>query len=654
MTRPPRNVHASVLLLLLAACGSTRETALVPDAAAPTVARRAGSSSQAAAQRLDAIEQRPRADAALAARLRTEVGWLADDAREGRRAGTDSARACARWLADQLGSIGVEPAGDPASPGGWFQEFRVPLDARDGGRSVVQLSEESTKSSLPAVPLFCSEGGSAAGEVVWCGFGIDDAERGWDDFAGKDLRGTPGGKIAVIVRGTPDVAPPKTAEEAPSPHGAPSTPADPWGNAGSVFTKVMNAKRHGASGVLLIPKTADEGVLAFDTGHGARAGIPAVTLDFAKSRVVLQRVLAIEKPDLEHPAGASATPPPASRVLFELRADVVREQGSALNVLGRLRGSDSTRCVVIGAHYDHLGRGGTGSLAPGELNAIHNGADDNASGTAAVLEIARALKATARPCDVIVALWSGEELGLLGSEYWTKKPTVPLASVRANLNLDMVGRAGNGKLQVLGAGTSSAFEGWMKEASEKCGLELAVSTSGQALGGSSDHQSFLKNGIPALHLFSGLHADYHKPSDDSDKFEAEGAARVVDLGVELVQRMSSASKLEFIEPVAPKEGAQRQQNGSFRVRLGSIPNYAYDGKGVLIDGASSGTPAERAGLIKGDVLTQIGDVVLESVHDLTYALGRFKPGDVVVVKYTRDGQTHETRVTLVAPAGDVR
>jgi len=335
----------------------------------------------------------------------------------------------------------------------------------------------------------------------------------------------------------------------------------------------------------------------------------------------------------------------------------VREKGEALNVLGRLRGADSARCVVIGAHYDHLGHGGTGSLAPSATGEIHNGADDNASGTAAVIEIARALRQQGPPpCDVVVALWSGAEEGLLGSEHWAQHPTVPLAKVVANLNLDMVGRAGNGKLQVLGAGTSSAFAGWMEEVGKRAGLELTVNLAGGALGGSSDHQTFLKRSIPALHLFSGLHADYHKPTDDADKFEAQGAAKVVALGADLVLRMASASKLDYVESKAPPSGAGERQTptGGFRVRLGSIPNYAYEGKGVLIDGASQGTPAERAGLTKGDVLVKLGDVQLDSVHDLTYALSHFKPGDVVPLRFVRDGVEQETRVTLVAPAGDVK
>jgi C-terminal processing protease CtpA/Prc len=201
---------------------------------------------------------------------------------------------------------------------------------------------------------------------------------------------------------------------------------------------------------------------------------------------------------------------------------------------------------------------------------------------------------------------------------------------------------------VLGAGTSPEFAGWMNDAAATSGLELTVSTQGGALGGSSDHQSFLKCGIPALHLFSGLHGDYHKPSDTSDKFEAGGAAKVAALGVDLVERMAAAPKLPFVEPKVDKEREQ-QVKGGFRTRFGAMPSYSYDGKGVLLDGTSGDSPAERAGFLKGDVILGMGDVKVENIYDLMYALQLYKPGDVVVVKFQREKKDQETRVTLASP-----
>ena len=568
-------------------------------------------------------------------RLASDVAWLADPAREGRRAGTEPAKECAGWISARMKALGLEPAGSR----GYLQDFELALQPRDGGRS--SLDGKGSPDSI--APLFCSEGGEAEGEPVFCGYGIEDPERGWSDFEGRDLKG----RIALLVRG----APPETAAEAPAadPHGDTSVAAKAsgGGRGAPIFGKVMNAKRLGAAGVILLPGKEDEALLKFAAGHAARAGIPAVAVDRATAENLLPGYL-------DGLDTGPSKPKALTAASVAIRADVIRERGTAWNVLGILPGEDRGRTVVVGAHYDHLGRGGEGSLAPGSTGEIHHGADDNASGTAVVLEMARMMKANGPPpCDVLVALWSGEEEGLLGSEHWAKHPTVPLGELVANLNLDMVGRAGNGKLQVLGAGTSPDFAGWMEEVGEASGLELVVSVKGGALGGSSDHQTFLKREIPALHLFSGLHADYHKPSDTADKFEAEGAAKVAVLGVELLERMASAGKLAFVEPKVDKE-RQRETAGGFNAWFGSIPSYSYDGKGVLIDGTSGGSPAERAGFLKGDVLLGMGDVKFDNIYDFTYALQLYKPGDVVVVKYLRDGKEQEARVTLAARRTEIQ
>jgi hypothetical protein len=581
------------------------------------------------------------------ARLKRDVEWLADDLREGRRAGTAKALECADYIAARLKSLELEPAGRP----GYLQEFDVPLAPRTGGRSRIGVDNPSASASGRQileegdnfVPLFCSDGGPVTAPAQFVSFAIDDKDRGRDDFAGVDLIG----KIAIAVRGVPKSAPPKTPavdpNAPPSPHSTGTAePGSEWGGDGLIFTKVMNAKRRGAVGFVLVENpSAHEPLLAFGQGGTARAGIPCAMITLTAARALFTDATvdgwtkALEDTAKLEPTHAGLL----------LECDVHREKGPARNVLGLLRGLDPSRCIVVGAHYDHLGLGGEGSLAPNDRGQIHHGADDNASGVAAVLEMARILSKGPRPaCDVLFALWSGEELGLLGSEWWADHPTLPLDHVAADLNLDMVGRANSGKLQVLAAGTAVPFADWLKDAGPAAGLELQVSTSGNTVGGSSDHATFLKRSIPALHLFSGLHSDYHKPSDTADKFEPEGAAKTADLGVDLVRRMCAAGKLEFVAPkVDPNEKPVR---GRFTTWFGSIPNYAYDKTGVLIDGTSAGSPAEHAGFLKGDILTQMGDVKFDSINDFMFALQTYKPGDVVLVKYLRDGKAQETRVTL--------
>ncbi len=544
---------------------------------------------------------------AEAARLQSDVDYLAADAREGRRAGTEAAHQCALWLAQRMRATGLEPAGEK----GFLQEFDVALPARPGASSSIKFAEHEI-TGKSAQPLIYSETGDAAGGFVDCGYGIesDTEEHKRNDFDLAD----PKGAIALVRRGVPpDSGDPKT-----------------WGTGADILTKIMNAKRHGATGVVLVCKDADS-MPAFDTGRGGKAGLPCVATTYEA-------------------LGAPVDAPSLALGQGSIHAEIVREQGKAYNVLGRLPGKETKRTIVVGAHYDHLGLGGEGSLAPNEIGAIHHGADDNASGSATLLEIARMAASRGAPaCDVVFALWSGEEEGLLGSEHWAAHPTRPLAQVSANLNLDMVGRAGAGKLQVLGAGTAPDFVALLEQANAEKILELTVITSGATLGGSSDHQSFLKRQIPALFFFTGLHADYHKPSDTADKFEADGAAKVATLGTELVQRLAAAKKFEFID-VKPAKGDKpaAPDKNSTRAWFGAMPSMSFDGKGVLLDGTSSGSPAERAGFLKGDVLVQIADVKIDALDDMQYALTHYKVGDTVTVVYTREGKQLETRVTLAA------
>jgi hypothetical protein len=577
-------------------------------------------------------------------RLVSDVTWLAADAQEGRRAGTEAGRRVSLWLGRRFDELGLEPVGD----GGWLQEFEVPLSPRDGGESELISGAGQWRGPKDLVPLFCSDGATAVGPLAWGGYGITNAERGWDDFAYARKNGALAGAVVLIVRGVPPAT--GAPEAAPQDDTALVATGEGWGNSGSLFSKVMTAKRLGAAAVLIAPHpqaAGDARPIAFDSSRSAQASIPCAMISLALARALDPAFDALVA-RLDSGAGPAAFRP-LSAPSVRLACDVRRERGPAWNVLARLKGSRSDKSIVVGAHYDHLGRGGDGSLALDAQGEIHNGADDNASGTAAVLEIARVLKTGPQPgCDVIFALWSGEELGLLGSEHWTRHPTVPLEGVAANLNLDMVGRAGDGKLAVLGVGTAAPFQGWLLADGGRAGLDLQLSDSGQGVGG-SDHQSFLKREIPALHFFSGVHPDYHKPSDDVERFEADGTLRVVDLCVRMVRQMSSEPDFAYVVPPAPAGEAQAESarlGAGWRVWFGSAPEYSFEGPGLLLSGTSEGSPAERAGLLAGDVITQVGEVQVETIYDFMHALQIYKPGDVVLTRFLRDGSPHEVRVTL--------
>jgi hypothetical protein len=588
----------------------------------------------------------PAADpgAAGAAALARDVAWLADDAREGRRAGSAGERAAALWIADRLRGLGLKPAGED----GFLQAFPVPLAPRDGGGSALAWSAEgglvgeSTQVS-ELRPLFCASAASFEGALVDCGYGIADPSLGRDDFGAIDGAG----KVALIVRGVPPYAP--AAANGPGALGFPEDlekRPESWGAVGSIFLKVMNAKRRGFGAVVLVQHPSDPaGVPLFDPSQAAEARIPAL----AVASTLAERFVPGGYAERVRARDEAARVDQAAELGVRVRVstDVVRATASATNVLGLLEGRDKERVVVVGAHFDHLGFGGPGSLAPEAHDTVHNGADDNASGTAVVLALAERLARETPPASVLFALWSGEELGLLGSEHWASHPTLPVEDVVANLNLDMVGRAGDGRLEVLGAGSSPAFPAWLGSAGPAAGLELSVSLSGQGLGG-SDHQVFLRREIPALHLFSGVHTDYHKPSDDADRFEAQGAVRVLALSEDLTRRLCAAEELPFVKPEIDLAAPQKRER-EWSVWFGSVPSYG-DHDGLLLEGTSSGSPAEKAGLLKGDLVKQVGDIAIHSMSDFVYMLQVYKPGDVVGVRYLRAGQMEEVQLTLATRA----
>ena len=225
---------------------------------------------------------------------------------------------------------------------------------------------------------------------------------------------------------------------------------------------------------------------------------------------------------------------------------------------------------------------------------------------------------------------------------------MPLEDIAAYINLDMVGRAGDGdggEAFVLAAGSSPVFADWMDEAGAAVGLELKVDESLSGVGG-SDHQTFLRHGIPALHLFTGLHEDYHRPTDDYAGFQAVGAARVLDLTLDLVRRMQAAPELPFTALEAA--AGDRERSSGWTVTFGTVPDYAFEGRGLRLTGTSADSPAERAGLLAGDVILEVGDVEIEDIHSFVYMLQLYKPGDVVLTRFVRDGEEHSVRVTLRA------
>ena len=307
---------------------------------------------------------------------------------------------------------------------------------------------------------------------------------------------------------------------------------------------------------------------------------------------------------------------------------------SSKNVIGYID-NNVEHTVVIGAHYDHLGYGGEGSLHVG--SEIHNGADDNASGTALMLDLASQLKFNNRNNNYLFIAFSGEEMGLLGSNYFVKNPTIDLSSINYMINLDMVGRLKEDKsLAIYGVGTSPIFKQTINSNNES--FNLIENESGV---GPSDHTSFYINDIPVLHFFTGQHSDYHKPSDDADKVNFDGVKEISDYIFLIISDLNDDKKLVF-----RKTKNETEEVPSFKVSLGVMPDYMFNKGGMRIDAVTQDRPAYKAGLIKGDIVIKLGEYDVEDMMGYMKALSKFKSGDSTSVIVKRDKDTIQKKVAF--------
>ncbi len=306
------------------------------------------------------------------------------------------------------------------------------------------------------------------------------------------------------------------------------------------------------------------------------------------------------------------------------------------NVLGYID-NKANKTIVIGAHYDHLGFGAEGSFYKGEEKAIHNGADDNASGVSVMLNLASKLKQTNTSNNYLFIAFSGEEMGLLGSNYFVKNATIPLDSINYMLNMDMVGRLkADSTLAVYGVGTSPVFKQVISDNNDK--FKIIEKESGV---GPSDHTSFYLNDIPVLHFFTGQHEDYHRPSDDSELLNYEGMEAISTYIFDIITDLDDEGELAFQKTKNESDDAPR-----FKVTLGVMPDYMFDGKGMRLDGVTEDKPAHKAGLQKGDIVIKIGEIEIVDMMSYMKALSSFEKGNTAIVKFKREGTAIEAEVTF--------
>lgn len=319
-------------------------------------------------------------------------------------------------------------------------------------------------------------------------------------------------------------------------------------------------------------------------------------------------------------------------------------EGTAKNVIAYLDNL-APYTIIIGAHYDHLGFGLAGnSLDANPENKIHNGADDNASGTSGVLELARyyATNKTQEPFNFLFICFSAEEEGLLGSKYFTNNPTLNLEKITCMINMDMIGRLNDSsRITLSGIGTSPAWGNVLNLLDNNRNIKIGVKKDSSGMG-PSDHASFYLKNIPVLHFFTGTHSDYHKPSDDAEKINYTGTQEVLNYIIQLIDKIPASSKLVF----TPTKTEMSTKSASFKVTLGVMPDYAFDGTGLRIDGVTEGKPAQKAGLEQGDIIIAMGDLEIKNIQDYMKGLSLYKKGDSVILKVKRGEKILELAATF--------
>jgi Tol biopolymer transport system component len=541
-------------------------------------------------------------------RYMADLAWLADDARGGRGLGTSGLDEAADWLEERFEEIGLEPA---AARDSYRQSFEAVFDVERGPTATFTVDGDAAPQEDFMIPGF-SATGEVTAPVVFAGWGIDSEEHNINDYEGVEAEG----RIVLVRRYTPKDG--VFEEEAVQ------------RRLGDLRYKAFTAREQGAVGLLVadLPTEGEDQEetplprLRVDPQDGAGIAVAVIKRTWA------QRMLAGQ-----HQVG--------------LTAELIEHTGEVHNIIGRLpAGERRPGAVLLGAHYDHLGLGGESSLAP-DSNEPHNGADDNASGTAALLEVARVLSARRDELsrDVVFVAFTGEEAGLLGSSELTRAPPpgAAPAGLVAMLNMDMVGRLRNNRVAVLG---SESAEEWNAVIEPICeALQIGCQLGGDGYG-PSDQMPFYAAGVPVLHFFTGAHEDYHKPSDDSTRINAAGGVRIANLVAEVALDLTNLEGLTYREVEAP---APLGDTRGYGASLGTIPDYTGspdDRPGMLLSGVRSGGPADQAGLRRGDRVVELAGREVRDIYDLMYILREMKPGEQGSVVVERDGERIQRAVTF--------
>jgi aminopeptidase YwaD len=558
------------------------------------------------------------------------VRYLSSDALEGRMTGEKGSVIAADYIAGHFKESGLEPFGDE---GTYFQNFPLPESMVPGKSNLLTVTTRSGRVQLEMGEDFCpldlSASGSASGGLVFAGYGISAPDLGYDDYEGLEVKG----KIVIVLRGAP---------------------RDPdfrsnFYDFSSFRYKADNARKKGAKGIIFTtPPSLDEekdleGV-AFESSP-ENEGIPAVIIRRDKA----EKILHSDGKDLTRLEERLSGRMYASFVIHEARAEmrteIVKVKAESANVIGFLPGSDPSlkgEVIVIGAHYDHLGRGENHVGGAEEKAKIYNGADDNASGVAGLLELSKyfARKRGSLRRSLLFIAFSGEEIGLLGSSYFIEHTGIPPGGVVEMINMDMIGRLRENKLMIIGVGSGEEWKGLIDKANSGLGLHIAFT--GSAFG-PSDQTVFYADNIPSVEFFTGIQEDYHTPEDDWQKINRYGEEKVLDLIANLITELGNRpGRVTFT-------GYEEADTGpaGLDVYLGTIPDYTSGVRGVKLAGIKKGSPAEKAGLSAGDTIIDYGGSDVGNIYEYYHALERSKPGIPVELTVIRAGR----RIKIVVVPG---
>lgn len=566
-------------------------------------------------------------------RFLTDVKTLASPEMEGRGAGSKGLTRAEHLIEKRYKELHLDPAG----VSGYSQPFSVVTGARlkSDNHLVVHSADASRelKINQDFVPFSFSSSGQAFAPVVFAGYGTTAEEFHYDDYAGLDVKD----KIVVVLRYEPSGFAEKSNNHGLTQHS-------------QLITKAINARNHGAKALIVLNGKLGDGEEDLLTRFGSVSGPENVGTEMIQVKNTVAdgwfQSAGKNLKDVQEQINSTTKPasfsfPDSLRLALNINIETTR--ATVNNVLAWLPGQ-TDEYVIIGAHYDHLGRGNFDSLAPSQVGQIHPGADDNASGTAGVLELARLLAPQRGKLrrSILFMNFAGEELGLLGSAEWVKDPTKPLAKAVAMINMDMIGRIKDDKVYIGGVGTGSTFKAVLEQAQKDTPFKIEYSAGGYS---SSDHTSFVSKKIPVLFFFSGLHSDYHKPSDTWDKINATSATRLLDMVESVAVQLAEAQAPPAFQVVAedkPSGGG----GGGYGPYFGSIPDFGQVETGVKFSDVKPNSPAAKAGLKAGDILVQFGDKPIKNLYDFTDALRRSRVGDVVEVKVLRDGQPVTASVKL--------